>query len=433
MPTAPVPANRSSQMVPSKGPAAASTANRCSLRRSEVGRSGAEPTACSLRPRSLPAMMRIFRAPWARESASKTIYNRGIVAFVGRHKASMLMRSWSLPAGQWWGINLRIHLAFLFLLAFVWFTQSQNIDPRLTFPRALAFTVMVFGSVIAHELGHLFATAGKGTLPKALVLLPTGGLAVHEITAGDEAARRIPWQRELRRALAGPGVNLIIAAGAAALIMALIPQDALVRRPVPGHSNLPRSVPWTNLFLAGLNLLPAYPLDGGRVLRALLARDGKMDFDAATRRAVNFGNLFAVLLMFAGLWDYWFMLAGFFLFLASQMEERTLLFQSVLESVRMEEVMLTDFATLSPADTLEDALSKAVHTLQDDFPVIRGTDMVGVVTKQKIMDALRGDGNAYVQSIMDRAYETTNKNESLATAFSKFTQRGMTILPVVDE
>jgi CBS domain-containing protein len=109
------------------------------------------------------------------------------------------------------------------------------------------------------------------------------------------------------------------------------------------------------------------------------------------------------------------------------------LFQSALESMRMEEVMLTDFATLSPADTLEDALSKAVHTLQDDFPVIRGTDMVGVVTKQKIMEALRGDGNAYVQSIMDRAYETTNKKESLATAFSKFTQRGMTILPVVDE
>src|SRR5204862_4249020 len=118
-------------------------------------------------------------------------------------QASMLMRSWSLPAGQWWGINLRIHLAFLFLLAFVWFTQSQNVDPRLTFPRALAFTLIVFGSVIAHELGHLFAIVGKGTFPKALVLLPTGGLSVHEITAGDDAAaRRIPWPREMWRALA---------------------------------------------------------------------------------------------------------------------------------------------------------------------------------------------------------------------------------------
>src|SRR5213075_2430178 len=161
--------------------------------------------------------------------------------------------------------------------------------------------------------------------------------------------------------------------------------------------------------------------------------DGKMDHDAATRRAVNFGNLFAVLLMFAGLWDYWFMLAGFFLFLASQMEERTLLFQSVLESVSMEEVMLTDFSTLSPADTLEDALSKAVHTLQDDFPVVRGDDMVGVVTRKKILESLRFDGNAYVQAVMSKGYEIADKRESLASAFRKLTARGLTIIPVVDQ
>ena len=87
--------------------------------------------------------------------------------------------------------------------------------------------------------------------------------------------------------------------------------------------------------------------------------------------------------MAAGLWNTWLMLAGFFLFVGAQLEERTVLFQSVLENVRMEEVMLTEFSTLSPADTLEDALSKAVHTLQDDFPVVRGTDMVGVVSRHK--------------------------------------------------
>jgi len=181
-----------------------------------------------------------------------------------------------------------------------------------------------------------------------------------------------------------------------------------------------------------LNLLPAYPLDGGKIVRSMFART--MDYVTATRRAVTIGHGFAILLIFAGMaWNNWLWLAGLLLFISAQLEERSVLFQSALESMRMEEVMLTDFATLSPADTLEDALSKAVHTLQDDFPVIRGTDMVGVVTKQKIMEALRGDGNAYVQSIMDRAYETTSKKESLATAFSKFTQRGMTILPVVDE
>jgi CBS domain-containing protein len=137
--------------------------------------------------------------------------------------------------------------------------------------------------------------------------------------------------------------------------------------------------------------------------------------------------------MFAGLWDTWLMLAGVFLFFASQLEERTALFQSVLDNVRMEEVMLTDFSTLSPADTLEDALSKAVHTLQDDFPVVRGNDMVGVVSRHKILEALRGEGNAYVQSIMNRAYEVAGRKDSLALAFRKITRHGLTIIPVVDQ
>jgi len=158
-----------------------------------------------------------------------------------------------------------------------------------------------------------------------------------------------------------------------------------------------------------------------------------MDYALATRRAVNVGNLFVISLMAAGLWNTWLMLAGFFLFVGAQLEERTVLFQSVLENVRMEEVMLTEFSTLSPADTLEDALSKAVHTLQDDFPVVRGTDMVGVVSRHKILQALRDGGNAYVQSIMNRAYEIAGKNDTLASAFRKITSRGLTIIPVVDQ
>jgi CBS domain-containing protein len=95
--------------------------------------------------------------------------------------------------------------------------------------------------------------------------------------------------------------------------------------------------------------------------------------------------------------------------------------------------MLTDFATLSPADTLEDALSKAVHTLQDDFPVIRGTDLVGVISRQKIVEALREHGNGYVQSAMNKAFDVAHRKESLAAAFRKITSRGSTLIPVVDE
>jgi Zn-dependent protease/CBS domain-containing protein len=341
------------------------------------------------------------------------------------------MGTWSIPAGQIFGVNLRIHFSFILLLLYLW-----TLDPQTTAnggARGLAMVGLLFVSVVLHELGHLWMSARSGTKVRAVVLFPIGGLAVNDPgTAFMQRNTPANVAKDVRIALAGPLASLIVAGLSAVVIANTLPQAHVLQHPYVSAANLPRTFVWMNLFLAGFNLLPAYPLDGGRIVRSMFART--VDFVTATRRAVTVGHGFAILFIFAGMvWNNWLMLAGLLLFIAAQLEERSVLFQSALESMRMEEVMLTDFATLSPADTLEDALSKAVHTLQDDFPVIRGTDMVGVVTKQKIMDALRGDGNAYVQSIMDRAYETTNKNESLATAFSKFTQRGMTILPVVDD
>jgi Zn-dependent protease/CBS domain-containing protein len=341
------------------------------------------------------------------------------------------MGTWSIPAGQIFGVNLRIHFSFILLLLYLW-----TIDPQTTAnggARGLAMVGLLFISVVLHELGHLWMASRAGVKTRAVVLFPIGGLTVSDPgTAFLQRSTPANVARDMRVALAGPLASFIVAGSSAVLIANMLPQAHVLQHPYVSVQNLPRTFVWMNVFLAVMNLLPAYPLDGGKIVRSMFART--MDYVTATRRAVTIGHGFAILFIFAGMiWNNWLMLAGLLLFISAQLEERSVLFQSALESMRMEEVMLTDFATLSPADTLEDALSKAVHTLQDDFPVIRGTDMVGVVTKQKIMEALRGDGNAYVQSIMDRAYETTSKKESLATAFSKFTQRGMTILPVVDE
>jgi len=345
----------------------------------------------------------------------------------------MGMRSWSIPAGQWFGINVRVHLTFFFLLLFVWLTEAKNGDPTVIFLRSLAFTGIVAAAVLAHEFGHLSVALRKGPLPRAIILLPIGGLSLMESARDDShlSEQHFDPRREIRVALAGPLVNLVIALVLAAVFHQTRPQASLLQLPLLHVNNLLRSALWINLLMAGLNLLPAFPLDGGRILRALLSR--RMELPLATRRAVNIGNVFVVLLMFCGMWNTWLLLAGFFLFVGAQLEERTVLFQSVLENVRMEEVMLTEFSTLSPADTLEDALSKAVHTLQDDFPVVRGTDMVGVVSRQKILQALREEGNAYVQSIMNRAYEIAGRSDTLASAFRKITSRGLTIIPVVDQ
>jgi Zn-dependent protease/CBS domain-containing protein len=348
------------------------------------------------------------------------------------------MRSWSISVGRILGIELRIHLTFLFLLIFVWLTESAAHAAANPY-RGVALVCIIFASVVAHELGHALVARRAGIPAKAIILLPIGG-----VTLLDESRQhpegRATWRRDIGIALAGPLVNLAIAGAAAFLLHTFLPGIRLWSKPLVYSGDLPRSLVWSNLSLGLFNLLPAYPMDGGRVLRALFSR--KTDLVRATRRAVSIGQTLATVLMVAGMLEYvqgmgpagaWLAMIGFFLLLAAQLEERSVVFQSVLETVRLEDVMLTEFATLSPADTLEDALDKAVHSLQDDFPVIRGGDMVGVISKQKILGALRSEGNGYIQPVMNRIFEVAQKQESLASAFRKLTSRNMSIIPVVED
>jgi Zn-dependent protease/CBS domain-containing protein len=343
------------------------------------------------------------------------------------------MRNWSIPAGRIFGVELRVHLTFFFLLIFVWLTESAAHGPANA-GRGLALVGIIFGSVVLHELGHALVAMRDGIPAKAIILLPIGGVTLLDETQRPIEAGVLTWKRDIRIALAGPLVNLIIAVVGGSVLFAVAPEIHFWTKPYVYSGNLPGSLVWCNLWLALFNLLPAYPMDGGRVLRALFSR--RMDPVRATRRAVSIGRAFATLFMLVGMLQpayVWLTMIGFFLFVAAQLEERSAVFQSVLETVRLEDIMLTRFATLSPADTLEDALEKAVHSLQDDFPVIRGSDMVGVISKQKILQALRAEGNGYVQAVMNRLFEVAQKKESLASAFRKLTARNLSIIPVVED
>jgi CBS domain-containing protein len=202
--------------------------------------------------------------------------------------------------------------------------------------------------------------------------------------------------------------------------------------------DLLRSFAWAQLFVAVLNLLPAYPLDGGRILRALLARCG--DQVTATRRAVSVGQFFSLALFLGGgavflgssSNNLWIMMAGVFLFLAAQLEDRSMILQAVLERVRVMDVMITDFITLSPAETLADALQRSVEPPQEEFPVVRGTDMVGVISRQQMAEAVEEEGNGYVQSAMRREYLVAGPQESLAAVLRRIGRSGLAMIPVVD-
>ncbi|HWF90801.1 MAG TPA: site-2 protease family protein [Terriglobales bacterium] len=349
------------------------------------------------------------------------------------------MRIWSIPAGRLFGTDIRIHVTFLFLLFFVWLTESGPHGP--VYPaRGVALVGIVLASVMAHEFTHLFTALKFGVIPKSVVLLPLGGVSMVDETQQAFESTPESWKKDIRIAAVGPVANLAIAFVAGAIVLNAAPQVNLWAHPYLSSAHLVRSFVWCNLGLGLLNLIPAYPLDGGRVLRAVFSM--KTNPIHATRRAVSIGQSIAMVFMLAGMVQYferagmesaWVALIGFFLLLAAQLEERSAVFHSVLETVHLEDIMLTDFASLSPADTLEDALNKAVHCLQDDFPVIRGGDMVGIISRQKIVHALRAEGNGYVQSAMNRIFDVAQKKESLASAFRKLSSRNLSLIPIVEE
>jgi Zn-dependent protease/CBS domain-containing protein len=342
------------------------------------------------------------------------------------------MRSWSIHVGRLFGVEVRLHLTFVILPLFVFWTE-YSVHPSANGPRDLALVGIVLACVAAHEIGHMLMARRFGLIPKAVILLPLSGVTVFDESRVEKPeSAEAAWKREVRIALTGPLVNLVFAAIAVVVVFAIVPGAKVWEWPWLLSSNLPRSLVWANIYIAGLNLLPAYPLDGGRILRAFFARS--MDAAAATRRAVSISHALAMTLMVAGLFsNTWLTMVGLIIFSAAQLEERAVIFQSVLDNVRLEEVMLTDFATLSPADTLEDALDKAVHSLQDDFPVVRGSDMVGVISRQRILEALRMEGNGYVQAVMNKLFEVSARQESLASAFRKLTSRNLSIIPVVED
>src|SRR5271156_2126818 len=221
----------------------------------------------------------------------------------------MSMRSWSIPLGRLFGIEIRIHLTFLFLLVFVWSTEAATQDPSAAL-RGLALVGIVFGSVVLHELGHALVAQGAGIPAKGIILLPIGG-----ITILDEA-HVIPdplnaWKRDIRIAVAGPLVNLFIAGLSALILLAAMPGVSLTARPLLPSSALLRSFVWSNLYLGLFNLLPAYPMDGGRVLRALFSR--RMDVVRDTPRAVRIGQVFSFMFMMVGMLvsNWWLVMIGY--------------------------------------------------------------------------------------------------------------------------
>ncbi|HTV16235.1 MAG TPA: CBS domain-containing protein [Acidobacteriaceae bacterium] len=348
------------------------------------------------------------------------------------------MRAWSMPLGRWFGVHLRIHYFFLLLLFFgVLSTSLANIASW----RGVMLWCILVAAVLGRETVRALVAAWHGLSVRSILLLPIGGLFSYASPEmAEQAAEGWP---QIALTVAGPIANLIAAALVAALIAGATAQVHVVALPIVTPSHLMRSVVWLNVALAVMNCIPAYPLDAGRMLRSTMAR--ARGVTQATRAASGLGQMLGIAAVIAGVAllaipntriaagvSPWLILTGFFVFIGAQLEDQGVLFQSVVETVRMRDVMLTDFDTLSPSDTLSDALYKAIHSLQDDFPVVRGPNLVGVVSRQGIVQALRHEGNGYIQGIMSRAFQVAQPDDSLGALIRRIGSGRMSLIPVAE-
>jgi Zn-dependent protease/predicted transcriptional regulator len=337
------------------------------------------------------------------------------------------MRGWSFPLGRWMGVELRIHTFFVLLLGIcLAYTESARISAF----RGVALWFVLVSAVAVREVARTIVAAYSGLQLRNILLLPIGGLMSY--ANADSAERASDHKVQWRIALTGPAANLSFAIVTALLVIGISPSLNLLERPWVTPAHLIRSLVWMNLFLGFLNVLPAYPLDGGRVVRGGFTKTrGRAQ---GTRVAAGLGQILALVAIIAGLvtMNVWLLMAGFFILIGAQLEDQGVLVQNVVDTVHMGDVMLTEFSMLAPSDTLEDALYKSIHSLQDDFPVVRGDNLVGIISRQSILDALRSEGNGYVQAVMSRSFHVAQPEDSLGTTISRFGGRGLSLVPITE-
>ncbi|MGC1298218.1 MAG: CBS domain-containing protein [Alloacidobacterium sp.] len=349
------------------------------------------------------------------------------------------MRGWSFPLGRWMGVDLRIHTFFLLLLGLCLLsTNLVNVQSW----RAIMLWLILLLAVVVREVARVIVAAYHGVQLRSILLLPIGGLFSY--ANPDSAERASEGSVQTTMAIVGPLANFGFAIAVGTLIAGAAPQVAIFAKPWVTPTHLMRSTVWLNVILGILNFIPAYPLDAGRILRGGFIRT--KGAAQATRAASGLGQILGLVGVLGGIallfipnsglgtsLSPWLIMGGFFIFIGAQLEDQGLMFQSVVDTVTMRDVMLTDFSTLAPSDTLEDALYKAIHSLQDEFPVVRGASLVGIVSRQGILEALRNEGNGYVQSVMSRSFQVAKPNDSLGSMIRRMAGGRMSLVPVTEE
>lgn len=272
------------------------------------------------------------------------------------------------------------------------------------------FTICIFVTVVLHELGHALMARRYGIDTLDITLLPIGGVARLERMPKDP-------RHELGIALAGPAVNVALALALWAMLKLLHAPVAPGAVKVVGGPFLTKLL-WVNVSLAAFNLLPAFPMDGGRALRAVLAR--RMSYSRATRMAARAGQAMALVFALVGMFaNPMLVLIAVFVWIAAQEEFAGVHLESVVGSIPIRHVMITDFRVLSPDDRLSRAVELILGGFQQDFPVVDQGRVVGLVTRDDVLKVLARRGlDAAVTEAMQHEFRTVHPGEPVGTVLS---------------
>lgn len=330
---------------------------------------------------------------------------------------------WSWKIGRIAGIDVYVHPTFLILLAWVGLAHYLEHGDLSEAIGGIAFILALFGVVVLHELGHALTARRYGIKTRDITLLPIGGVARLE---------RIPEvpSQELLVALAGPAVNVVIAAAIYAGLTLAQGLSPTLEVPRVGGGFLQQMF-WVNVMLVVFNMVPAFPMDGGRVFRALLAM--RMDYVRATQTAVGIGQAIAMLFGLLGLSvNPLLIFIALFVWLAGAQEAGLVVVRSALAGVPVMRVMIADFRTLRPDDPLSVAVGYVLEGFQQDFPVVRGDRPVGILTRTDLAAALgRFGAETPVGEVMQTEFVTAHPREMVQTAFDRLQGTQCRTLPVV--
>lgn len=331
-------------------------------------------------------------------------------------------RPWSWSIGRLAGIDIRVHATFFLLLG--WIVLSQLATGLHAVGQGVLLVAVVFTVIVLHELGHALVARRFGISTRDITLLPIGGVARLE---------RLPTRprHEFLVAIAGPAVNLALAVlasmGSILLGSALIPWDLAV----VGGPWLAKFF-WLNIGLCVFNLLPAFPMDGGRALRALLAM--KMGRVRATDIAARIGRWMAagfVLLGFFG--NPMLVLIGVFVWLGASQEAAAVHMNAALDKLSVRDAMVTMFETLPVTAPLGRGAELALHTTQREFPVVDHDRLVGFVSAEDLMRMVReGAAAVPIGSVSRPVRESALPSEPVEAAMRRLMQTGQNVLPVLD-